>query len=96
MSSMLQTSRSGSLKARCPRLVLETAIGRSVEASKAAGSDGLIPVSIRWHAGVIESVEPVPDAEGLVLPRLVGSSQALIPMANGGQPQDGSTSTRGT
>ena len=71
MSSMLQTSRSGALKARCPRLVLETALGRSVEASKAAGSDGLIPVSIRWHAGVIESVEPVPDAEGLVLPRLV-------------------------
>ena len=56
---MLQTSRSGALKARCPRLLLETALGSSVDAMKAAGSDGLIPVSIRWHAGVIESVEPV-------------------------------------
>ena len=71
MSSMLHTSRSGALKARCPRLLLETALGSSVDAMKAAGLDGLIPVSIRWHAGVIESVEPVPDAEGLVLPRLV-------------------------
>ena len=68
---MLQTSRSGSLKARCPRLLLETALARSVDLSKVSGSDGLIPVSIRWHEGLIDAVEPVPDAEGLVLPRLV-------------------------
>ena len=68
---MLQTSRSGALKARCPRLLLETALGNSVDVPTAAGSDGLIPVSIRWREGVIDAVEPVPEAEGLVLPRLV-------------------------
>ncbi len=67
MSTLLQTPFSGELTALCPRLLLET----TIEGLTPVASDGLIPVSITWHEGVICSIEPVAEAKGLVLPRLV-------------------------
>ena len=67
MSAAAVSLSSGELTARCPRALLDL----DSSPPPVAGRDGLIPVRLTWSGNRIQSVQPTPEASGLLLPRLV-------------------------